>query len=223
MKNIFILPLLVHFLYIPAFSQPNHFDLLSNYFTKEIKLPIDSINTLPVMDTLDKALLNRVLFDEQTEKAKFYSLDNKLYRVTTYGRVPEEPFKYETWKKESGKTIWYKAKHVTKVYPLGYITYEEYIGLIVKVAGFESTYCDLYVFNKEGKLKSFVSLYEAIHSKYGHPEEGIKDIINSSIETNGNILWKEDRYNINSSRIFELQLDGHFKVVDQKVEGEFEY
>ena len=43
---------------------------------------------------IEKAVLNRLLLDKQEEKAKFYANNGKLVNVTSYGKIPQEPMKW---------------------------------------------------------------------------------------------------------------------------------
>ena len=205
-------------------AQPSDFKELVSLYRTELKLPIKSVHSLPVQDTVSKSLLNRVLFDQQPERAKFYSIKDSLYRVTTYGKISEGNFDYKTWKKEGEDVVWYKKTFVPKAYVLGYISInEEYYALITKVVGAEVTYCDLYLLDKQGTLRSLVNLYEAEYEGLGEPDKVSKVYMQSSITADGVINRHEERYNVTTDRKYQLQPDGYFKVINQNIEGEFEY
>ncbi len=224
MKRIIVLIILVTLL-IPCIAQSEEFHKLnSSYAKNKINLPFSVINiTISKPVLLDNALLNVLLFDKQEERAKFYSQSGKLFRVTTYGRIDTDPFEYETWKKENGETKWYTVSFETKAYALGHIDIDQnYHIWITKVIGVQVTYIDLYVFDKDGKLKSLLNLYEEEYESFGKLSQIANIYITSTIMENGTILWKEDRFNVKTTREYKLQPDGYFKIIEQKVEGEFE-
>ncbi|NJK96448.1 MAG: hypothetical protein HC905_17415 [Bacteroidales bacterium] len=193
-----------------------------SYFEKNVSLPVSSVIDMEVNDTLSKALLNKVLFDQQKERAKFYTLDNRLFRATTYGKVPESLMTWNTWADEkSSKRI--TKVFETKAYTIGNIAFnKDYYALLVKIVGFEKTFIDLYLFGINGELKSFVSLYEVVYKFIGDPSETDQVHIYSSINSNGIITWNEERYNVKTKREYQLQPDGYFKIISQTSEGEFE-
>lgn len=209
--------------YCSCKGQSQEFNKFLIFFQREIKLPIELINNLETKDTISKILLNRILFDQQTERAKFYSTDDKLIKATAYGRVPEELFVWNTWEDETSDKRITKVFD-TKVYAIGYIDFnQKYHALLTKVIGFEKTYIDLYLFDRIGKLKSFVSLYEIDYETSGDPSKIKQVLIQSSVNKEGIIMWQEDRFNVKTKREYRLQTDGYFKIINQSSEGEFEY
>ena len=223
MKKLFIYSYL-HTVYAFCMAQSSDFKELVKLYDTELKLPIELVHSLPVQDTVSRSLLNRVLFDHQSERAKFYSIEDSLYRVTTYGRISEKPFDYETWKKEDGEVKWYREIFTPKAYAVGYIPISEvYHALITKVVGTEVTYYDLYLFDKQGILRSLVNLYEAEYERIGQPENISEVYMQSSITKDGVIKRHEERFNVTTDREYQLQSDGYFKVIHENIEGEFEY
>jgi len=198
-------------------------DFIKQY--NEIELPVEDVSKLHTNKTIEAVAWNRLLFDNQAERAKFYGTNDTLYRLTTYGRIPEEPFDYETWRKENGEVIWYDVLFNIKAHPIGRIDYPGgYIGLLNKVVGFEMTYYDLFIFDKEGDLLSGVNLSEKKYKKNGEPEAGIEaTYLKSKITDEGNIIWHQERYNVHTNRVYKLMPDGYFKIVEEKTEGEFDY
>jgi hypothetical protein len=197
-------------------------DFLKQY--KKLELPIEEVSELHTNQTIDPVVWNKLVFDNQAERAKFYGTNDTLYRLTTYGRIPEEPFDYRTWvdKERTKRSVKYfdiKAHAIGRInYPAGYI------GLLNKVVGFEMTYYDLFVFDEEGNLLSGVNLSEQQYKKNGEPEAGIEaTYLKSKITEEGNIIWHQERYNVTTVRIYKIMPDGYFKIIEEKSEGEFDY
>lgn len=191
-------------------------------YRNEIKLPTVA-SELDNRVVVDKALLNGLLFGAPEEKAKFYASNGKLMNVTTYGAIVEKPFEYETWEKINGEVKWFNKSFDTKAYALGHIALDKnYHVWVTEIIGFQKAYIDLYVFDKNGKLKSLVNLYEAEYESSGEPSKIANVYIMSTITENGTIEWKEDRFNVKTTREYQLQSDGYFKVIKQRSEGEFE-
>ena len=203
-------------------------DIKFSDFAKQydkLGLPVEEVSKLQTNKIIDPVDWNKLVFDNQMERAKFYGTNDTLYSLTTYGRIPEEPFDYETWRKENGEVIWYDTSFEIKAYPIGRINYPEgYIGLLNKVVGYEMTYYDLFIFDQKGKLLSAVNLHERQYKNNGEPEGEIKAIyLKSSITKDGHIQWYEERYGVITDRVYKLMVDGYFKITSQKSEGEFDY
>ncbi|HEX2921440.1 MAG TPA: hypothetical protein VHO50_09785 [Bacteroidales bacterium] len=221
MKKILVINTLLLFC-SSCIAQSVEFGQLADNYKKEIKLPVD-VSELDTTVVVDKALLSRLLWDKQEERAKFYANNGKLVNVTTYGKIPQEPMKWETWNKVNGQVKWFNKTFNTKAYSLGQITLDSnYHVWITRVVGFQSTYIDLYVFDKNGKLKSLVNMYEAEYESSGEPSKIASVYITSIITEEGDIKWEENRFNVHTKREYQLQPDGYFKVVKQESEGEFE-
>ena len=190
-----------------------------------LTLPVKEISQLHVQETINPKTWNKLAFDIQSERAKFYGTNDSLYKLTTYGRIPEEPFGYETWKKENGEVIWYEESFDINAFPIGRVDYPGgYIGLVNKVIGFEKTYYDLYVFNQVGKLLSAINLHERRYKENGDPDGEIEAVyLKSNITKDGQIVWHQERYGVTTDRTYELMNDGYFRIVKHKSEGEFDY
>ena len=190
----------------------------------KLELPVEEVSELHINKTIDPVIWNKLVFDDQAERARFYGINDTLYRLTTYGRIPEEPFDYRAWldKKKTKRGVKYFD---IKAYPIGRIDYPgDYIGLLNKVVGFEMTYYDLFIFDKLGNLLSGVNLSEQQYKKNGAPEAGIEaTYLKSKITDEGNIIWHQERYGVATDRTYELMEDGYFKITSQKSEGEFDY
>lgn len=220
MKKILILNVLFAF-YCSCNAQSEKFYKFTESYKKEIKLPAVA-SELDNLVVVDNAILNNLLFDKQEDKPKFYSYGGKLVNVTTYGKIPQEPMRWRTWADES-QTRRIEKSFDTKTYALGKIDLnEKYHIWATKVVSFQTTYIDLYVFDKNGKLKSLVNLYEAEYESIGEPSNVANVYITSTITKDGTIKWEENRFNVKTSREYQLQSDGYFKVVKQESEGEYE-
>lgn len=200
------------------------FNQVYEYYPK-VSLPVKDMLSLKMDETIDASLLNRLLFDLQEEKAKQY-VNDTLFRITSYGKINEEPFNYSDSKEEDGEWIEVEVSFPIKVYSLGRIEFKNnHVGLITRVVGFMTDYIDIYLFDKStGELKSLINAFEASHEYNGHPEEGYEAVYNTSeITENKQIKWHQERYNVTTDRKFDISPDGYFRVIYQKSEGEFEY
>jgi hypothetical protein len=189
----------------------------------DVKIPIKDLLTLDMDAKIDAKLLNRLLFD-LNESAKHY-VDDTLWDISN-GRISEEPFDYNTFKRVNGKAIRYDTIFAINVYTLGKIEFApDHLALITRVVGFMVDYIDIYLFEKStGTLKSLINAFEADHARHGHPQEGYEAVYNTSIVTEDKkIKWHQVRYGITTDRIFDISPDGYFRVIYQKSEGKFEY
>ena len=203
-----------------------------SYFKKEIKLPADFTKEIygSREDTLPKTLYNQIIFSDQErnniqEYAKFYTLDGELIdRVNTYGILDTTFF--------NGGCNTHKEKFQTKLYPLGYIKLsEEYDTFVTKVCEIDIIYIDIFVFSKEGNIKSFVSVFEI--DPLRDCEKTWEDFvynykvdtyfIQSRIQKNRIIKWTEKRFGMTIKVEWQLQKDGYFKVMKLKKEGKNEW
>lgn len=195
---------------------------IKKYYETKIEIPIVSFIDLPVSSEVNIHLLNKLILEIQDERAKFYSVNDSLYNVTTYGKIPEKSMKWRSWADDT-KTKRIEKEFNTKAYSLGFLDLNKnYDVLVTKVIGFEKTYIDLYLFDKNGKLKSLINLFEAKYERNGDPSKFECVLIQSSITKDGIIKLKEDRFNVKTKRDYQLQSDGYFKVISQVSEGEFE-
>ncbi|ATA84988.1 hypothetical protein [Capnocytophaga sputigena] len=203
-----------------------------SYFKKEIKLPADFTKEFygSREDTLPKTLYNQIIFSDQErnkiqEYAKFYTLDGELIdRVNTYGILDTTPSNAGSYR--------HKENFETKVYPLGYIKLsEEYDTFVTKVCQIDVIYIDVFVFSKEGNIKSFVSVFEI--DPLRDCEKTWEDFvynykvdtyfIQSRIQKNHIIKWTEKRFGMTIKTEWQLQKDGYFKVIKLKKEGKNEW
>lgn len=219
MKTLFIVTFLIS-VQFSLYSQSTEFKKLLNSYP-ELSLPINKVSNIQGKDTISAKLVNKILFPQQEERAKFYTLSDTLINVTTYGKIIEGPYSYKTVEKKNGEVELKDKKFITKVYPLGKLPVsDKYHLLITKVITVRTTYIDLYVFNKKGKLLSLVNLYEADHDI---DVTNLKVTLTSKITKDGIIKWHQEKYGVTTDRKYKLMPDGYFRVIKQEQEGEFKY
>ena len=128
----------------------------------------------------------------------------------------------ESWTNESHvKRI--EKTFDTKAFSLGQISLDKNFHIwITKVVGFQKTYIDLYVFDKNGILNLWSICMKAEYESNGEPSKVADVHITSTLTEDGTIKWKEDRFSVKTTREYKLQPDGYFKVVKQESEGEYE-
>jgi hypothetical protein len=200
------------------------FEEIVDYYP-DIQLPIDDFQTLKSRIVIDAKKLNLILFDLQGQRAMQY-LNDTLFQITSYGRIPEKPFEYSTFRRVKGERVRYDTAFVINTYAIGKIEFGYgQVGLITRVIGFMTDYIDIYLFDKStGELKSLINAFEAKYAHDGHPDEGYEAVYNtSSIGTTKQIKWHQVRFGVTTDRVFDLSSDGYFRVIYQKSVGEFEY
>ena len=203
-----------------------------SYFKKEIKLPADFTKEIygNREDTLPKTLYNQIIFSDQEknniqEYAKFYTLDGELIdRVNTYGILDTTPSNAGTYR--------HKENFQPKLYPLGYINLsEEYDAFVLKTSHIDLIFIDIFVFSKEGNIKSFVSVFEMEPSR--EVEKTWEDFVynykvdtfffQSRIQKNRIIKRTEKRFGMTIKTEWQLQKDGYFKVIKLQKKGKNEW
>ena len=192
---------------------------------QQVSLPIQDMLSLKKESSIEAPLLNKLLFDLQEGRAQHY-VNDTLYRITSYGRISEEPFTYSDSKEEEGQWVDFEVSFPINVYPLGKINLDNnHVGLITRVVGFMTDYIDIYLFEiSTGKLKSMINAFEASYARHGHPQAGYEAVYNtSSITEDKQINWHQERYGVTTDRTFDVSPDGYFRVIYQHSEGEFEY
>ena len=203
-----------------------------SYFKKELKPPVDFTKEIfgNREDTLPRTLYNQIIFFDQEknniqEYAKFYTPDGELIdRVNTYGILDTTFF--------NGGCNTHKEKFQTKLYPLGYINLsEEYDVFVLKTSHIDLIFIDIFVFNKEGNIKSFVSVFEMepLRDCEKTWEEFVYNykvdtyFIQSRIQRNLIIKRIEKRFGMTIKSEWQLQKDGYFKEIKLKKEGKNEW
>ena len=203
-----------------------------SYFKKELKPPVDFTKEIfgNREDTLPRTLYNQIIFFDQEknniqEYAKFYTPDGELIdRVDTYGIL-------DTTFIDAGCNT-HKEKFDGKLYPLGYIKLsEEYDTFVTKVCEVDIIYIDIFVFSKEGNIKSFVSVFEIEPSRdcektwedfvYNYKVDTY--FIQSRIQKNYIIKRTEKRFGMTIKTEWQLQKDGYFKVIKLQKKGKNEW
>ena len=179
---------------------------------------------------MPKALYNQIIFSDQErnkiqEYAKFYTLDGELIDWSdTYGVLDTTPSNAGSYR--------HKENFQPKLYPLGYINLsEEYDVFVLKTSHIDLIFIDIFVFSKEGNIKSFVSVFEMEPSRdcektwedfvYNYKVDTY--FIQSQIQKNQIIKWTEKRFGMTIKTEWQLQKDGYFKVIKLKKEGKNEW
>lgn len=203
-----------------------------SYFKKELKLPADFTKEIygSREDTLPKTLYNQIIFSDQEknniqEYAKFYTLDGELIDWSdTYGVLDTTPSNAGSYR--------HKENFQPKLYPLGYINLsEEYDAFVLKTSHIDLIFIDIFVFNKEGNIKSFVSVFEI--DPLRDCEKTWEDFVynykvdtfffQSRIQKNRIIKRTEKRFGMTIKTEWQLQKDGYFKVIKLQKKGKNEW
>ena len=166
------------------------FDEFSSFFQKEqIKTPISSDELLEIdlsiCRQIDCESYNYIVIKSQKERAKRRTIEGRDFHITRYGFVDCKGVM-------RNGSLFYE-----KIYVLGYLKNEKYKCLITRIESVMNTFVDLYIFNNEGKLLSFLDLYE----DENYEKNGIRNIdsvyIRTEITTDGIIHYEENRYGVN--------------------------
>ena len=216
----------------PEEARLKRYQTFKSYFKKEIKLPADFTKEIlgNREDTLPRTLYNQIIFSDQErnniqEYAKFYTLDGELIdRVNTYGILDTTFF--------NGGCNTHKEKFQPKLYPLGHINLSgEYDVFVLKTSHIDLIFIDIFVFSKEGNIKSFVSVFEIEPSRdcektwedfvYNYKVDTY--FIQSRIQKNHIIKRTEKRFGMTIKTELQLQKDGYFKEIKLKKEGKNEW
>ncbi|MDO4230484.1 MAG: hypothetical protein Q4C98_11775 [Capnocytophaga sp.] len=184
-------------------------------FNQKISLPIENIEKRVNQDTISAKWVNEVVIHRKKEHPKYISVQGK-YEITKefYGLYEEEPY-YYTLVTDSGdkEMVFYP-----KIYPIGRVYLKDnYISLIVKSYGFESTSYDLWNFDKEGELLSIVCLFLGYRSDSQSPEVTYV-AAKSTIDKEGVIDFNFDYSDLIIHRVYRLNEDGYFKILEEQIE-----
>ena len=159
------------------------------------------------------------------EYAKFYTLDGELIDWSdTYGVLDTTPSNAGSYR--------HKENFQPKLYPLGYINLsEEYDAFVLKTSHIDLIFIDIFVFNKEGNIKSFVSVFEI--DPLRDCEKTWEDFVynykvdtfffQSRIQKNRIIKRTEKRFGMTIKTEWQLQKDGYFKVIKLQKKGKNEW
>ena len=179
---------------------------------------------------MPKALYNQIIFSDQErnniqEYGKFYSSDGDLIDWSdTYGVLDTTPSNAGSYR--------HKENFQPKLYPLGYINLsEEYDAFVLKTSHIDLIFIDIFVFNKEGNIKSFVSVFEI--DPLRDCEKTWEDFVynykvdtfffQSRIQKNRIIKRTEKRFGMTIKTEWQLQKDGYFKVIKLQKKGKNEW
>ena len=191
------------------------FDEFSSFFQKkQIKTPISSDGLLKIDPSICRQIdcesYNYIVIKSQKERAKRRTIEGRDFHITRYGFVDCKGVM-------RNGSLFYE-----KIYVLGYLKNEKYKCLITRIESVMNTFVDLYIFNNEGKLLSFLDLYEDENYK----KNGIRNIdsvyIRTEITTDGIIHYEENRYGVNVKIDYQLQDDGILKEAAKSIIGQYE-
>lgn len=205
-------------------SQSNFNQFIQNF--NEVNLPIEDIQRLTINDTLNGKLTNDIIIRNQKEKPKYVSYDDKLKTMDKYyGLYPEEPDDYlKDVKNNKGEWEEKRFYFYPKISPIGKLDLnEDYISLIIKVVGFETTFYDLWNFSKDGKALSVVCLFWGLRDDGPKSEEVTFTIVDSEITKEGFIKWHENADGLETFRTYKLNEDGYFEIIKEEQKGEYEF
>lgn len=181
---------------------------------------IDSVQKMKPKDTLYMKGYNKYL-KNTVDKKPIYILNGKRELEKDYYGLLPEGFTPVAQRGKDGKPL-PPLLFYDKAYPLGRIELQpHYYSLIVKVFSLLSTYYDIHNFTKEGKLMSVVPLYY-FENKQGMEEAVGVLHIKSKITKDRKIYWWERYPNRTRERVYTLNKDGFFEVVNEKVQGALE-
>jgi hypothetical protein len=216
----------------PEEARLKRYQTFKSYFKKEIKLPADFTKEIygSREDTLPKTLYNQIIFSDQKrnkiqEYGKFYAPDGELIDWSdTYGILDTIP--------SNAGCHRHKEIFQPKLYPLGYIELaEEYDTFVMKTSHIDLIYIDIFVFDKEGHIKSFVSIFEM--EPFRSCEKTWEEFVyNYKVDTyfiqsriQRNLITKriEKRFGMTIKSEWQLQKDGYFKEIKLKKEGKNEW
>lgn len=190
------------------------FKEFADLFKNTISLPTNSEELLNLdyskCPVIDCELYNFIVIKNQKERAKRRTIDGRDFRITKYGYADCEGMMVND------------ELFFEKTYAIGQIENKEYKILIARIESVRNTFVDLYVFDTEGRIISFLDLYEN--------ERYIKDnkinvdniFIESTIADNGVINYEENRYGVNVKIDYQLQDDGVLKQIKKLNIGQYE-
>ncbi len=179
------------------------FKEFADLFKNTISLPNNSEELLNVdyskCPVIDCELYNFIVIKNQKERAKRRTIKGEDFRITKYGLADCE-----------GMTV-NDELFFEKTYALGQIENKKYKIFIARIESVMNTFIDLYVFDTEGRIISFLDLYE--DERYIKGDKRFVDsvFIKSKITDNGGINCEENRYSVNVKIDYYLQDDGILK------------
>lgn len=203
-------------------SETYYFKEFADLFNNTISLPTNSEELLNVdyskCPVIDCELYNFIVIKNQKERAKRRTILGEDFIVTTYGfdDCSSSSISYNDGTKEVDEEFY------AKKYALGYIENNKYDLFIVRDRSVTNTIIDLYVFDKDGVILSFVSLYEDEGFNSERKERIDTVYIRSKISNIGTVNYEENRYGVNVKIDYQLQDDGVLKEIKKLITGQYE-
>lgn len=190
------------------------FKEFADLFKNTISLPNNSEELLNVdyskCPVIDCELYNFIVIKNQKERAKRRTIKGEDFRITKYGYADCE-----------GMTV-SDELFFEKTYALGQIKNKKYKIFIARIESVRNTFIDLYVFDTDGRIISFLDLYEDERYIKGDTRFVDSVFIKSKITNNGIIHYEENRYSVNVKIDYQLQDDGVLKEIKELITGQYE-
>lgn len=190
------------------------FKEFADLFKNTISLPNNSEELLNVdyskCPVIDCELYNFIVIKNQKERAKRRTIKGEDFRITKYGYADCE-----------GMTV-SDELFFEKTYALGQIENKKYKIFIARIESVRNTFIDLYVFDTDGRIISFLDLYEDERYIKGDTRFVDSVFIKSKITNNGIIHYEENRYSVNVKIDYQLQDDGVLKEIKELITGQYE-
>lgn len=190
------------------------FKEFADLFKNTISLPNNSEELLNVdyskCPVIDCELYNFIVIKNQKERAKRRTIKGEDFRITKYGYADCEGMTV-------GDELFFE-----KTYALGQIENKKYKIFIARIESVMNTFIDLYVFDTDGRIISFLDLYEDERYIKGDTRFVDSVFIKSKITNNGIIHYEENRYSVNVKIDYQLQDDGVLKEIKELITGQYE-
>lgn len=181
------------------------------HFKQRISLPIDDMEMFETNDTISIHWVNNIIIRNEKERPKYIDKNGEYKEEKEfYGLYQEDPFHYEF----DGKPMVFYPK----IHPIGRVFLNDnFISLIVKIHSFETTYYDLWNFDKKGNPLSFVCLFLGYRDD-NHSPEVTYVASKSTIDKEGVIDFNFDHSDLIIHRVYKLNEDGYFKILEEQME-----
>lgn len=174
-----------------------------------LELPIDSVQKITPIGTLDKVVYNRYLNNTIDKKPIYIKNGKKEYETDYYGLISIHPSYVAQYDEKDNPLP--DLKFYDRAYPIGRVNLQpDNYSLIVKVFSLLSTYYDIHNFTKEGKLMSVVPLYYFENAKGMEERVGVLHI-RSRITKDAKIHWWEYYPRRTRERVYVLNNEGFLR------------
>jgi hypothetical protein len=193
---------------------------------KNITLPLENIGELKTRDTLKGVRTNDILIRNQYKRPNYIDKIAQLQVVKKYyGLYPETPMSYsKIIKNDEGIFVGKQLYFHNKINPIGRINLnDDYITLLIKVIASETTFYDLWNFDKNGYVLSVVCLFWGMRDNGMEDEQVTFVIVDSMINKEGEIIWHENSDGLETFRTYILNKDGYFQIINEEQKGEMEF